>query len=338
MPWYAAHRDLPVPSWGNTDLYGSIEDLALRFGPAVSGADLVIVGSYVPEGVQVGEWALGTARGIVAYYDIDTPVTLAKLAAGDEEYLSARLIPGFHLYLSFTGGPSLELLEKRYGARKARPFYCSVDPALHYPEPLAAAWDLGYLGTYSPDRQPALDRLLLAPAAAWPEGRFVVAGPQFPAALSWPANVGRMEHLPPPEHRRFYNAQRFTLNVTREDMVRAGWSPSVRLFEAAACGVPIVSDWWEGLDSLFEPGREILVPGSGAELLDLLKYLGEAERLAIGRRSRARILAEHTAAHRVLQLEDYLAEAVSAPVERLERCPPAAPHSRQVCCSAKTCT
>jgi spore maturation protein CgeB len=143
----------------------------------VRQADAVIVGSYVPEGVAVGEWVTATACGLTAFYDIGTPVTLAKLERGDTEYLSPALIRRYTLYLSFTGGPTLEHLEQRYGAAQARPVHCAVDHHLYYPEPCAERWDLGYLGTYSLDRQPALEALLLEPARRWTPGRFVVAGP-----------------------------------------------------------------------------------------------------------------------------------------------------------------
>jgi spore maturation protein CgeB len=305
-PWYAANRDLPRPPFGCTALYGSLAELRERWGQAVREADLVMVGSYVPEGAQAGRWVLATAGGVTAFYDIDTPVTLAKLSQGEEEYLELDLIPQYDLYLSFTGGPTLERLENEYGSPCALPLYCSVDPEHYFPEAAASCWDLGYLGTYSPDRQPLLAELLLAPAARWPEGRFVVAGPLFPETGSWPANAAWIAHLPPGEHRCFYNSQRYTLNLTRADMVAAGWSPSVRLFEAAACGVPIISDWWPGLDSLFVEGREILIARSGEDVLSCLREIPEEERRAIGARARERVLAEHTAGHRAEQLEEYI--------------------------------
>jgi spore maturation protein CgeB len=308
VPWYASNRDLPHPPFGRTELYCNLPDLKKRFAAAVRDADLVIVGSYVPEGVAVGEWVIATAKRVTAFYDIDTPVTLAKLERGDTEYLSASLIPRYHLYLSFTGGPTLRRIEKGYGAPLARPLYCSVDPALYYPEACELKWDLGYMGTYSHDRQPTLDCLMLKPARLWGNGRFVVAGPQYPTEVEWPGNVQRIEHLPPAEHRAFYNGQRFTLNVTRADMVKAGYSPSVRLFEAAACATPIISDYWEGLDTLFEIGREILVAHTPEEILEYVRHRPEAERLAIGQRARARALAEHTAAHRVTELEGHVFE------------------------------
>jgi spore maturation protein CgeB len=265
----------------------------------------------VPDGVAVAEWALDTAGGTTAFYDIDTPVTVAKLERGDREYLAPELVPRFDLYLSFTGGPTLRVLDDRWGARRAVAFHCLVDDAAYRPLPAERRWLLGYLGTYSDDRQPAVERLLLGPAHALPHERFVVAGPQYPVSIDWPANVDRIEHLPPAEHPAFYAAQAFTLNVTRADMVRAGWSPSVRLFEAAACAVPAISDAWDGLDSFFVPGEEILVAGSTEEALGCLRT-PERERRTIGEAARRRVLDEHTARHRVEQLEELVTGLVGA--------------------------
>lgn len=311
-PWYAANRDLPEPPYGRTELYSSLVELKDRFAREVREADLAIVGSYVPEGVAVGEWVIQTTQGLPAFYDIDTPVTLAKLERGEREYLSPELIPRYRLYLSFTGGPILEHIERRYGAPCARVLYCSADPETYYPEAIPLEWDLGYIGTYSEDRQEHLRCLLLEPARRWRAGRFVVAGPLYPAALRWPGNVARIEHLPPALHRAFYNSQRLTLNITRADMRRAGYSPSVRLFEAAACGTPIVSDPWEGLGTFFEIGREILVAESLAEVLGYLREMPPAELAAVGLRARRRVLASHTAARRAEELETYAKEAARA--------------------------
>lgn len=308
VPWYAEHRDLPHPPFCRTILYSSVAELRDRFAAEVRAADLVIVGSYVPEGVAVGEWVTRTARGATAFYDIDTPVTLARLARGDTEYLSPELVPRYDAYLSFTGGPTLERLEREYGSPLARALYCSVDPALYHPEPTAVRWDLGYMGTYSDDRQPTLDRLLVEPARRWSAGRFAVAGPQYPDDIEWPAHVQRIAHLPPEQHRAFYNAQRFTLNVTRADMIAAGYSPSVRLFEASACGTPIISDYWHGLDALLAVGSEVLVARTADDTLGYLRDLPDGERRAVGERARARVLSAHTAAHRAAELEAYAVE------------------------------
>jgi len=311
MPWYAAHRDLPRPPYCRTELYRDRTELKHRFAEQVGEADLVIVGSFVPEGIAVGKWVLGTALGVTAFYDIDTPVTLAQLARRECEYLSPELIPGYQLYLSFTGGPTLERLEREYGAPAARAFYCSVDPEIYRPQDLAARWDLGYMGTYSADRQPSLERLLLKPARQAPRFRFLVAGPKYPQKLRWPANVRRLAHVEPARHPWLYGSQRFTLNVTRADMVAAGYSPSVRLFEAAACGTPIISDYWEGLETLLVPGQEILVAESPHEVLAILNDMPEEDRLALGRRARERVLTAHTSAHRACELESHVSELLA---------------------------
>lgn len=307
-PWYANNRDLPNPPHCRTILYDSLEELRDAHARVVSEADVVIVGSYVPEGVDAGAWAIETATGVTAFYDIDTPVTLAKLAGGDHEYLRPDLIPRYDLYLSFTGGPTLRRIEREYGSPAARALYCSVDPDAYRPRETETRWDLGYLGTHSEDRQPGLDLRLTEPARRWRAGRFVVAGPQYPDSIDWPENVERIDHLPPEKHEGFYNAQRFTLNITRADMRRAGYSPSVRLFEAAACGVPIVSDRWEGLDTIFRPGREILIVDSTEEALDVLRGTSEEERRAVGERARRRVLASHTADRRAEELLEHVKE------------------------------
>ena len=307
VPWYAAHRDLPDPPWGRTSLYGSLEELRARHTGDIARADLVVVGSYVPEGVAVCEWVLANAGGATAFYDIDTPVTLEKLRDGDREYLSPELVGRFDLYLSFTGGPTLEVLEREFGAHRALAFYCLVDPEAYPPAASGVRWELGYLGTYSDDRQPALERLLLEPATLLPEERFAVAGPEYPEEIRWPANVERIDHLAPAEHPAFYGSQRFTLNVTRARMREAGWSPSVRLFEAAACGVPVISDRWDGLEQLFAPDEEVLIADSAEDVVDYLREVGEEERQAIGGRARRRVFAEHTAARRCEQLEGEIA-------------------------------
>jgi len=303
MPWYAAERDLPEPPWGRTELYDSLEELE-RYSDEVAAADLVVIGSYVPEGVAVAERVLEWSSGAVAFYDIDTSVTLGKLRRGEEEYLSPALVGRFDLYLSFTGGPTLEVLEDEFGARRALAFYCLVDPEAYRPRRESRRWDLGYLGTYSDDRQPMLEQLLIEPARRSSRATFAVSGPQYPEKIEWPGNVERIEHVAPGDHPSFYASQRFTLNVTRAQMRAVGWSPSVRLFEAAACGVPVISDRWDGLETIFVPGEEILIADSADDVLHYLEKTGEDERLALAERARARVLAEHTAARRCAQLEE----------------------------------
>jgi len=305
VPWYAAHRDVEGALDDQTELYTSMEELRDRFEPLVREADVVIVGSYVPDGIELARWVTSAARGVTAFYDIDTPVTVAALDTGACGYLAPELIPRFDLYLSFTGGPMLKVIERRYGSPHAHAFHCFVDADEYRPAQVERRWDLGYLGTYSDDRQPALEELLLEPARRASHSQsFVVAGPLYPESISWPENVERIDHVAPADHSAFYNAQRLTLNVTRADMVRAGWSPSVRLFEAAACGVPVISDWWEGLDSFFRPGVEIFVARTASDIEHHLATLDEDVRHAVGDAARDRVLRAHTGDHRAAQLEE----------------------------------
>jgi spore maturation protein CgeB len=309
VPWYASSRDFDAPY---VRLYGSLAELD-AYRNQVAAADLVVVGSYVPEGTSVAEWAFGVAGGAVAFWDIDTPVTVAKLEAGDEEYLSSDLVPRFDLYLSFTGGPLIERIEREFGARCALPFYCMADPAAYRPLEEPERWLLGYLGTYSDDRQPTVDAFLVEVARRLPSDRFVVAGPGYPDSR-WPANVERIDHLAAGDHDRFYAQQRFTLNVTRGPMIRAGWSPSVRLFEAAACATPVISDVWDGLDTFFRNGREIMVARSTDEVVELLRRTDGEKAKAIGSAARVRVLAEHTPLRRAEALEAHARTALAVRV------------------------
>ena len=304
VPWYAGHRDLTEPDYCRLAFYDDLSGLD-AWRDEIASADAVMVGSYVPDGIAVGRYVQDHAGGIAAFYDIDTPVTLSALRSGLCDYLNPTLVEGYDLYCSFTGGPTLSLLERQYGSPMARALYCSVDVDRYRPMDVARTWDLSYLGTYSPDRQPTLETLLIEPARRMPDSRFVVAGPQYPDDIDWPANVDRIDHLPPADHPAFYAASRYTLNVTRADMKAAGWSPSVRLFEAAACGTPIISDIWPGLGDLLQPDREIVLAGSTEQIV---AYLGQ-DREPMGMAGRARILDAHSADARAAELESHLHEA-----------------------------
>ena len=304
VPWYANNRDLPDPDFCRLAYYDGLGGLGDWRGE-IAGADAVMVGSYVPEGIAVGAYVQQHARGVTCFYDIDTPVTLARLERDDCEYLSRALIPGYDIYFSFSGGETLHRLERDYGAACARPLYCSVDVSRYRPLDVPERWDLTYLGTYSPDRQPTLGRLLIEPARRRPNLRFAVAGPQYPDEIDWPSNVQRIEHLSPAQHAEFYSASRFTLNVTRADMIAAGWSPSVRLFEAGACGTPIISDRWQGIESILKPGSEIILADTVDEVIAALDR--SADDLATA--ARKAVLARHGSGHRAAELETDLRAA-----------------------------
>lgn len=305
-PWYATKRDLPAPDFCELVYYEDPIAVTQEYAQRLRQADAVIVGSYVPDGVGVIDAvkALGPKR--LCFYDIDTPVTLEKLNRNDKEYLARRQIPLFDIYFSFTGGDTLHRLERHYGAQRVEALYCSVDAARYRKSGDETRWDLGYLGTYSQDRQPKLEELLIEPARRLPHMRFVVAGPQYPGNIDWPENVERIEHLPPEKHSAFYSRQRFTLNITRADMVAAGWSPSVRLFEAAACGTPIISDFWPGLADLLPENEAVLIARNTEQVVQALTSVGAERRQAIAAQAQRRILEHHTGETRAAELTSHL--------------------------------
>ena len=303
-------RDWPKLPFGRVEYYSGFAELKTRHAASVRDADFVVVGSHIGAAVEIGEWITQSAQGATAFYDLDLPDTVAKLHQGKPAYISAALIPRYQMYLSFTGGPLLEHFEAEFGSPMARPLYSAVDARLFFPESLDLKWDLGYLGAYSSGRQPVLERLLLEPARRWDEGRFVVAGSQYPPSVRWPKNVKRLSLAPPAKRRTFYNSQRFALNLTSPSATAIGFSPTARLFEAAACGTPVITEFWSGLDSFFKPDQEILVSHSPDETLIYLEEISELERRRLGYRARERVLAAHTARHRAAELEAYALEVL----------------------------
>jgi spore maturation protein CgeB len=306
LEWYENNRDLPNPEFCEVHLFENWKEVLPLARRELRDCDLAMVGSYFPDGIAASNEVLDHAPAVKAFYDIDTPITVAQLRErGETDYLRLDQIAGFDLYFSFTGGPMLREIEERFGARRAVPLYCSFDPDQYHSFPVHKrfACDLSYMGTYAPDRQPKIEELLCAPARRLADRNFIVAGPQYPNSVKWPPNVRHIIHLNPRWHAHFYSSSRMTLNVTRRDMVQAGYSPSVRLFEAAACGATIVSDNWPGLDSFFEPGSEILTPVSSD---DVCRYISEADASdlrQIGRRAQQRVLAEHTSQRRAEEFE-----------------------------------
>jgi len=306
VEWYGSNRDLPQPDFCNLRIYAEWSTVLPEVRRALNGADVAIVGSYFPDGIPAIDEMLGSKAQVKTFYDIDTPITMAALREnGGADYLDPRQIPALDLYFSFTGGPALREIEQRFGARRAVPLYCSIDPQTYRRRAVNKkfACDLSYMGTYAPDRQPKVDELLCRPAEQLPHKRFIAAGSQYPKSLLWPSNVRRITHLNARWHPSLYSSSRFTLNVTRRDMVMAGYSPSVRLFEAAACGATMISDNWPGLDSFFTPGEEILLPVESHDVVRWLTNLSDREILRVGEAAQARVMTGHTSQERACEFE-----------------------------------
>jgi len=324
VPYYASQRDVASMAGGDLVLYPDWAAVLARAKRELEDADVAMVTSYCPDGIAASDLVLSSPAAVKSFYDMDTPVTLENLREGRPvAYVGPRGLRDFDLVLSYTGGTSLDELRSRLGARRVATLYGHVDPEVHRPVVPVDAYrcDLSYMGTYAADRQAALEQLLIEPARRLPSKRFIIGGAQYPAEFPWTSNIWFVKHLPPAEHPAFFCSSRLTLNVTRRAMAESGYCPSGRLFEAAACGTPILSDWFEGLDEFFEPGREILV-GRGADDAVAALEMSDAQLARISADARQRVLAEHTSDRRAEQLERAIENAGSAatnPVERAGR-------------------
>jgi len=312
VPYYAARRDFSSCDYVRLVLYDQWRNIRREALAEAAAADIVITASYCPSGTQIADEVLALARALHVFYDLDTPITLAQLENGACEYLRREQMPEFDLYLSFTGGEVLHELEQHWRVRRARALYGCVDPEIHARVPARPEFQcaLSYMGTYAADRQHKLDELFLTPARELAAERFVLAGSLYPWQWQWPVNVARFDHVASAEHPALYSSSRLTLNLTRDGMARTGFCPSGRFFEAAACGTPIVTDWFTGLDSFFTPGEEICVAHTAGDVIAVLRR-DDAELQHMAERARARTMAEHTGEARARHLLAYCEEAAS---------------------------
>jgi spore maturation protein CgeB len=304
VPYYARYRDLDLIPGCELILYPNWAQVIERARVALDACDAALVTSSCPDGLAATALTLASRAPRRIFYELDTPVTLDRIARGERvEYLGPDGLSGFDRVLSYTGGTALAELEVRLGARHVAPLYGSVDPEVHrvVPPELRFAASLSYLGTHATDRQVAFERLFVIPARRRPQLAFVVGGALYPPHRDWPRNLRHHEHVAPGAHAAFYCSSSLTLNLTRRAMAERGYCPSGRLFEAAACGVPVVSDRWAGLDQFFRPGEEILLADSTDEVLEALARPPQ-ELQQIGRAARARVLSAHTARHRAREL------------------------------------
>jgi spore maturation protein CgeB len=318
-PWYASHRDLGELPGGELHLHPGLPAAREQAARALEGADVAMVTSYCADADVATELVLASGAPVRAFYDLDAGVTLARLDAGEPvPWLPPDGLAAFDLVLSFTGGRTLRAMVERLGARRAEALFGFADPAVHRPAPAVDAFrgDCSYLGTYAPGRQAGLEALFLGPAARSPERTFVLAGAMYDGAFPWRPNVRWVRHLEPALHPAFFCSSPLTVNVTRPEMAAVGHCPSPRLFEAAGCGVPVLSDPFPGVEDFFTPGEEVLVARDADEAAAAVALPREV--LArVGRRARERFLAEHTA--------DARARELVAACERAARPAPAAP-------------
>jgi spore maturation protein CgeB len=308
VPYYAQHRDMSGARWCRLVLYEQWNDVASLAARELADADVGMVTSYCPDARVATRAVLESVVSRKVFYDLDSPVTLDRLARGEPvEYLPEEGLAGFDLVLSFAGGAALEGLKRQTGARTVAPLYGSVDPDVHRPVMPRAdlVTDMSYLGTYSADRQDILERLFIEPARLRRDRQFSLAGAQYPPDFPWTSNMRYLWHMPPADHASFFCSSGLTLNITRAPMAAVGYCPSGRLFEATACGALVISDWWQGIDEFFAPERELLIARDTDDVLAALD-LSEAERRQRSDAGRARTLDCHTARVRAKELERLL--------------------------------
>lgn len=315
QPWYARHRDLTAPEYCQVRLQ---TDLAQALADArweARQADCVVVGSYVQDGPLILRELLAGGSAQIVFYDIDTPITLAALEKNECPYMDAELIPGLDLYLSFTGGETPAWIEERWGARMARTLYCCFEPDLYFPprknEFPEKLYDLSYMGTHAADREGKFQELLLRPARMLREQKFMVAGALYAPYQDWPNRLQHIEHLAPEQHREFYCQSGWTLNLTRKAMVLAGYSPSVRLFEAAACATPIISDRFAGMESLFQPDEEIMIADTAGEMVRILSEYNPEQARRVGLAAAERVRERDCGRARAAEMMGHCAAAKS---------------------------
>jgi spore maturation protein CgeB len=309
VPYYASHRDLLELPAGELVLYASWDDVSGRATQELSGADIAMVTSYCPDGVAATEMVMESASSAIkVFYDPEElEAKLHRLEGRPVPYIGPRGLRDFDLVLSYTGGHCLEELRSALGARRVDTLYGHVDPQVHRPVAPVEAYRcaLSYLGTYAADRQHALEALFIEPARRLPGQSFVIGGAQYPADFPWTANIRFVRHMPPPEHPAFFCSSRLTLSVTRRAMAENGYCPSGRLFEAAACGIPLVSDWWPGIDSFLQPGHEVIIARQAEEVVAAIE-MPDSQLSRIAANARQRVLSDHTSERRAAQLERML--------------------------------
>jgi spore maturation protein CgeB len=303
VPYYARHRDFDSCDYCELILYKDWEPIRESALRRARDSDVVVTASYLPEGIRITEELLEVAGPLHVFYDLDTPITLNRMRENGVDYLRPDLIPEFDLYLSFTGGSILYTLEQNFGARCALPLYGCVDPDsyVRVASQERFACDLSFMGTYAPDRADCIRELFLAAAGRLPQQSFLLAGSMYPTEWEWPAGLRRLEHVSAANHPALYSSSRATLNLTRGVMARSGYCPSGRFFEASACGTPLLTDEWEGLDSFFHVEQELLVVRSSDDVVEALKS-PDRDLARMAARARERTLDEHSGRHRAKQL------------------------------------
>jgi spore maturation protein CgeB len=304
------HRDIDDPEWARIVVYEVDDDAAVR--DVVAGAadvDVLVKASGVGVYDEVLEEAVLDSRrhgSLVIFWDVDAPATLTRLETDSSDRLRS-LIPEYDLVLTYGGGDRVVGRYEAVGAQRCIPIYNALDPDTHHPvaPQRRFAADLSALVNRLPDREARVEEFFFSAVEALADRRFVLAGAGWEDRVGQ-TNLSYLGHLPPRDHNAFNCSTLAVLNITRDSMVRNGFSPATRVFEAAGAGACLLSDEWEGIEQFLTPGQEVVVCSTGSEVASALVGLDPELARQIGRRARERVLTEHTYAHRAREVEQVL--------------------------------
>lgn len=306
-----AHRDMEDPAWARVVVYpASGESAVLAALEAARTADVIVKASGVGVHDALLErevLSLRRPENLIVFWDVDAPATLERVTRQPEDAFRP-LIPRYDLVLTYGGGDPVVDAYRSLGARECVPIYNALDPLTHHPVAPQPRFEalLGFLGNRLPDREVRVREFFFAAAAKLPGGTFLLGGNGWDGSCGAPANVRLLGHVYSRDHNAFNCTPRAVININRDSMARFGFSPPTRVFEAAGAGACLISDEWQGMESFLEPGREVLLAGGGEEVAAILGKLTPAHAAHIGRAALRRVLAEHTYAHRALEVERIL--------------------------------
>ena len=309
------HRDIPDPAWARIVVYQPTDDAVHQALESARGSDIIVKTSGVgvfDAVLEAGVLGVRTAGSTVIFWDVDAPATLERLERNPADPFAA-LVPQYDLVLTYGGGDPVVRGYTAAGARLCVPVYNALDPSTHFPvarDPRFEA-DLGFLGNRLPDREKRVEDFFLAAAESLPAHRFVLGGNGW-HDKPMPPNVRYAGHVYTRDHNAFNCTPQAVLNISRDSMARYGYSPATRVFEAAGAGACLITDRWEGIEMFLEPGREVLVAGDGDDVALMVGALDAYRARAIGECARRRVLAEHTYAHRAIQLAALLGDRAAA--------------------------
>lgn len=244
-----------------------------------------------------------------AFWDVDAPATLARVEQNPEDPFLG-LIPQYDYIFTYGGGPPVVAHYLHLGARNCHPIYNALDPQSHHPTPPdpALSCDLVFVGHRLPDRERRVEQFFLRAAELAPDFSFILGGEGW-AGKAMPGNVRWIGHVGTRDHNRVNCSARMVLNINRESMASVGFSPPTRVFEAAGAGACVITDVWRGVETFFEPGKEILPASSAEEIVHLLTTRDKQQSAQVGAAMRARALRDHTYALRAREVDAILRPA-----------------------------